>query len=81
MKLAFYGKLGEVIGREITLEQGDYPDNVGALRSFLSAQYPELAGELSSERAKIIVDDIVVGDEFSLLGVELAEFLPPVSGG
>ena len=80
MKILFYGRLGEAIGREIDFDPGT-AQTVGALKEALVAAWPEHAAELLSERSKTVIADAFVHDDASLAGISHIEFLPPVSGG
>lgn len=80
MKITLYGKLGEAIGREISL--GELAGwTVWQVRRTLAEQHPGLASDLLSPRVRACVNDSIVGEDRVIgPGDELA-LLPPVSGG
>ena len=81
MKLVFYGRLGELIGRELefALPRGDC--SVAELRQMLAAEHPHARRELSGASARACVNDRLVDEQFRIdSGAEVA-FLPPLSGG
>ena len=77
MRIRLYGRLGDVIGREIELAAAE--TTVGDVRRSLAASHAAAAATLGRSRAIIagcfVADDRTVGDAESI------EFLPPVSGG
>lgn len=80
MKVLFYGRLAETIGREV--EMGATPGCcVGDVRESLIADHPEAEGVLRSRRALAFVGDRLVRDDHQLAVSDTVEFLPPVSGG
>ena len=80
MKVLFYGRLAEAIGRELEVETP--PDcSVAELRDRLAVDHPEVADVLRSRRARTCVGDRLVHDNYRLAQGDTPEFLPPVSGG
>lgn len=80
MKLLFYGRLAEAIGRE--LEVSAPPGcSVAELRDRIAADYPQAENVLRSKRARTCVGDRLVTDDYGLEPGDTLEFLPPVSGG
>jgi molybdopterin converting factor small subunit len=77
MKILFFGRLGETIGREIEFDLPAGGCTVAALRAALAEQHGGLAAE--SVRACI---DLEIAPETALVlpGHEVA-FIPPLSGG
>ena len=80
MKITLYGKLGEVIGREVALDE-IAGRTIGDLRRKLADQHPALAAELSSPRVRACVNDATVGDDHIIEAHDEVALLPPVSGG
>jgi molybdopterin converting factor small subunit len=80
MRIAFFGKLRDLLGdeREVDDEAGD---TVAGLRARLAGLYPEAANDLLSQRTRACASDTIVGEDFPLAGLERIEFLPPLSGG
>ena len=81
MKIGFFGALGDLVARSIDLDLPASIVNVGQLRDYLSGQYPIAGPLLSDDRSRCVVEGSLVESGCSLQGVELVEFLPPVSGG
>ena len=80
MKVLFYGRLAETIGRDLEI---DAPPgcSVAELRDRLIAEHPEAEQPLRSRRALACVGDALVRDTYLLKAGDRIEFLPPVSGG
>jgi molybdopterin converting factor small subunit len=76
VKVLFYGRLADVIGRQVDV---DSAATVGEIRSLLLTSHPAAGEALRKSRA--FVADCLVTDERRLSESETAEFLPPVSGG
>jgi molybdopterin converting factor small subunit len=80
VKVLFYGRLAEAVGRELEIGgAANYP--VSELRERLAREYPELEPLLLSKRARACVADVLVDDSFIVGARDTVEFLPPVSGG
>ncbi len=77
----FYGRLADVIGREIELDVPAGVSTVRDLRGMVAALYPSAAGDLERPRLRACIGDTIVSDDFPLAGVEAVEFFPPLSGG
>lgn len=80
MKMLFYGRLSDLIGRELDLS-APAGCSVGQLRDRLAAEHPQAGQSLRSERAKTCVGGMLVHDDHVLEAADTVEFLPPVSGG
>ena len=81
MKVIFYGKLAETIGREIDFDLGQPIATVGELRAALAKAWPEHADDLMGPRVKTLIGDDFVDDDADLDESIAIEFFPPVSGG
>ena len=81
IQVGFFGVLGELVGREVSLPLSVETQTIGHLRAALSATYPQAGTLLTSPRVKAFAHDVQVSDDTSLAGVTRVEFLPPVSGG
>jgi molybdopterin synthase sulfur carrier subunit len=80
MRIRFYGRLAEAIGREVELP-GEPGETLGDVRRRLIASHPRAAEALARPAVRACLDDEVVGDDAIVAeGAELA-FLPPLSGG
>ena len=78
MKILFYGRLAEMIGREAEMDRAS---DVAALRARLVALHPHAAADLAPERARACVADTIVSEDFPLGDAVSVEFFPPLSGG
>lgn len=78
MKVKLYGRLGDVIGRQIELDM-DKGCSVGQLRERLGARCPAACDVL--DRSRAVIDSSLVTDARLIGDTEIIEFLPPVSGG
>lgn len=79
MKIHFYGRLAESLGRDIEVEAPN-SCSIADLRQRLATEYPHAADALG-HRARAFVGDIVVADSHIIRPGESVEFFPPVSGG
>jgi molybdopterin converting factor small subunit len=79
LRILFFGKLSEHIGREIELDTG--PCDVAALRRALAQRFPDAAAELSRPSIRVWVDDVVVPEDFVVRPDQQVGFFPPLSGG
>lgn len=80
MKLRFYGRLGELLGREVDVDLASDAKTVGDLRRLL-ADRNSAASEDLQNRTRACVTDVIVPDTHPLIGDETVEFFPPLSGG
>ena len=81
MDILFFGRLGERIGREVSIEPPSGGCTVRELRGLLASLYPDAAAEMTSPSLRACVDDTIVGDEFPIAEGGRVEFFPPLSGG
>lgn len=80
MKVLFYGRLADVIGREIEVN-APAGSSIAQLRDRLIADHPHAEQALRSKHARACVGDTLVHDHHILRTADKVEFLPPVSGG
>ena len=80
MRISLFGKLGDLIAREIFFDAGNAA-TVGALRQALAAAYPVAAEDLLSPRVRACINDMIVDDGQPLVPGDEVALLPPVSGG
>ncbi|WP_166036820.1 MoaD/ThiS family protein [Sphingosinicella sp. YJ22] len=81
MNILFFGKLGDRIGREVSIEPPPAGFTVREVRELLASLYPDLAEDLTSPSLKACVEDAIVADEFRVGAGGTVEFFPPLSGG
>ena len=80
MRICFYGRLAEAIGREVDIEvSGEC--SVGELRSRIADLFPHASADLASPRVKACVGDAIVPDSFRVRPDQNVEILAPLSGG
>lgn len=79
MKIHFYGRLADSIGRDIEVE---LPESISVadLRQRLAIEHPRAANVLG-HRVRACVGDAIVPDSHIVLPGDSVEFFPPVSGG
>lgn len=80
MKIRFYGRLADAVGRELDLE-GAAPCSIRQLRDRLIADHPGLNETLSNTRVRACVSNVFVDDPYVVGANDCVEFLAPVSGG
>lgn len=80
MKIRFYGRLGELVGREIDVDIAGEGMSVAALRERLAAQFPAASADIG-RRSRACVADAIVGEGHLLAAGDTVEFFPPLSGG
>ena len=80
MKVLFYGRLAEMIGPELEVDQAA-GCSIEQLRERLISQYPGSEEPLRNKRARACVRDSIVQDDYVVRTGDKVEFLPPVSGG
>jgi molybdopterin converting factor small subunit len=78
VKVLFYGRLADAIGRDIEIDAGGGCP-VAELRRRVAASHPDAADALGRSRA--VIASAMVGDEHVIAPADQVEFLPPVSGG
>jgi molybdopterin converting factor small subunit len=81
MKIHFFGKIGERIGRTVELDVPPTVARVAELRAFLATVYPQAAADLASGASRACVGDTVVGEDQRIAPGDTVEFFPPLSGG
>lgn len=77
MKVRFYGRLADALGRELELNVGEA--SVGEIRLSLTANHPKAAEALRRSRA--CVRNAIAEDRQLVCAQDDIEFLPPVCGG
>jgi molybdopterin converting factor small subunit len=80
VKIRFYGRLSELIGREIDLDAAE-SISVGDLLRQLAQAHANAASALLNPRVRAVVADEIVPQDFILGPRDELEILPIVSGG
>ena len=80
MRISFYGRLAEAIGREVELD-APQPCAIGEVRARLAELFPDAASDLSSPRVRACVGDRMVPDSFVVTPGQSVDILAPLSGG
>lgn len=80
MKVRFYGKLADLLGRERDIAFTP-PCTVAELRQRLAADHPEAAESLRNKRVTACIGDTIVRDSYAMSDDDVLELLAPVSGG
>ena len=81
MKIGFFGRLAERIGREVDLDLPADDCSVAALRHHLARHFPAAAADLASGSTRACVDETIVPDSHIVRPGQKVEFFPPLSGG
>jgi molybdopterin converting factor small subunit len=79
MKIHFYGRLADSLGRNIEVELPE-SCSVADLRERLANEHPQIANALG-HRVRACVGDMIVPDSHIVRPCDSVEFFPPVSGG
>jgi molybdopterin converting factor small subunit len=80
MRILFYGRLAEVMGRELELS-AQQRCSIAELRERIAAERPEAAEPMLNKRVRACIGDAIVGENHIVAPGEHVEFFPPVSGG
>lgn len=80
MKILLYGKLADVLGREVELAAAA-GCTIAQLRDRIAIDFPQAAELFRSNRVRACVGDSFVDDGYVVQAGEQVEFFPPVSGG
>ena len=80
MRILFFGRLAESIGREVDVDVAA-PCAVTDVRRRLAELYPHAASDLASPRVRAVVGDRIVPDSFVVAPGEAVDLLAPLSGG
>jgi molybdopterin synthase sulfur carrier subunit len=81
MRIGFFGRLGERIGREVDLDLPAEACSVAELRLHLAQQFPAASADLASGSLRACVDETIVPDSHIVRPGQKVEFFPPLSGG
>lgn len=81
MRILFFGRLGDRIGRETEVELPADVRNVADLRQLLARLKPELGSEFLGRTLRACVDDVIVQDDEPVTDASEVAFFPPLSGG
>jgi sulfur-carrier protein len=79
VRVRFFGKLADSIGRELELDGEGL--TVEALRSRLATRFPPLAADLLRPALRACIGDEIVSDDRVVAPGEIVELFPPLSGG
>jgi molybdopterin converting factor small subunit len=81
MRVTFFGKLAEWIGRSVDMELPEHTMSIGDLRVLIGDRFPHARDEMLNGKVRACVGDLLVDDGFLVGREHIVEFLPPVSGG
>ncbi|WP_205480074.1 MoaD/ThiS family protein [Sphingomonas arenae] len=81
MDVRLYGRLADMLGRELRLEVPGADCSVAEVRSRIAEEHPQSREHILSSRVRACVGDTLVSDTHRLKTSEALEFFPPVSGG
>jgi molybdopterin converting factor small subunit len=80
VKVLFYGRLADAIAADLEIH-APAGSSIAELRRTLARSHPHAAEVLMSKRARALVADALVDENFVPRSGDQVEFLPPVSGG
>ena len=81
MTVRFFGRLGDLIGREVRLDPSRPAVSVAELRRLLARQFPHAEGDIANPSVRACVGDRIVGEDYVVEPDAEVEFFPPLSGG
>jgi molybdopterin converting factor small subunit len=77
MKILFFGRLGDTIGREVDFDLPDGGLTVAELRAALATTY----GGLAAPSVRACIDREIASESALVLPDHEVAFIPPLSGG
>ena len=81
MKILFFGRLAERVGREVEFDLPAEGCSVAVLRQLLCTALPAAAEELARPSNRACIDRTVVAESAHVLPSHEVAFVPPLSGG
>lgn len=81
MDVRLYGRLADILGRELRVEVPGASCSVADLRSQIAEDHPQSREHILSSQVRACVGDTLVPDTYRVNTSEAVEFFPPVSGG
>ena len=81
MKVLFFGRLADRLGREVELDLPEEGCSVAELRQRLCTTFPEAAEELARPSNRACIDQTVAAESARVLPGHEVAFVPPLSGG
>ena len=81
MRILFFGRLGDRIGRETEVALPADVRNVADLRQLLARLKPEVGREFLGRTFRASVDDAIVQNDEPVTDDSEVAFFPPLSGG
>jgi molybdopterin synthase sulfur carrier subunit len=81
MRVQFFGRIGERIGREAEVEVPSGGCSVADLRRRLAELHPAAAADLLAPTLRACIDDEIAGEDGIVREGSDIAFFPPLSGG
>lgn len=81
VKVLFFGRLGERLGREREFDLPDGDCTVAELRRRLAALDADLADALGDHDVRVCIDGAIVPETAVVRPIAEIAFIPPLSGG
>ena len=81
MKVQFFGRMAERIGRETEVEVPERGCSVAELRRRLAELHPAAESDLLAPTLRACVDDAIAGEDRIVQESSDVAFFPPLSGG
>ncbi|URD59805.1 MoaD/ThiS family protein [Sphingomonas sp. KRR8] len=81
MDVRLYGRLGDLLGKQVQLDPPPGGCSIAELRVELARYFPQAEAQFMSPGVRAIVGDTVVNEDRHVSVADTVEFFPPVSGG
>ena len=81
MKILFFGRLGDQLGRELEIEPPQSGCTVAELRQILCARGDAFRDTLGHPSVRGCVDQVIVPEDTPVRPDQEVAFIPPLSGG
>lgn len=81
IKIAFFGALGDIMGRERTIDFDSEPATIRAVVEMLCAENEGLGAAFEKSRVKVALNNSIVPLEEKVRDGDEIALLPPFSGG
>jgi sulfur-carrier protein len=81
MKVQFFGRMAERMGREVEVDVPEHGCSVADLRRRLAELHPRAEAELLAPTLRACVDDAIAGEDEMVREGRAVAFFPPLSGG
>jgi molybdopterin converting factor subunit 1 len=81
MRILFFGRLGDRLGRDTEIDLPPDVRDIADLRRLLATLKPEVGSEFLGRSLRAAVGDMIVTDDHPVNEKSEVAFFPPLSGG